>query len=175
MTDIVRGLWVVALGSASLSALLVTLGALFPGRTAKARAVAEAMPGRSTLIGLINFLFFGAAGFVLFTLANNVSNGLLKVILILPALVCVAALSIGLSLGLAGVAQMVGARLWPQRPEWLRSLAAAIFLTWASAVPLVGWFLLLPYLLWLGLGAFIIGFVYREKPVAESSGNRVVG
>lgn len=171
MTDIVRGLWVVALGSVSLGALFVALGALFPGRTAKTRAVAEAMPGRSLLIGFINFLFFGAAGLFVIALANNVSNGLLKVVLILPGLVCLAALSIGLSLGLAGAAQLVGARLWPQRPEWLRVLAASICMTWASAVPLVGWFLLLPYLLWLGLGAFIIGFVYKEKPVTESSGS----
>jgi hypothetical protein len=30
----------------------------------------------------------------------------------------------------------------------------------------VGWFLLLPYAAWLGLGAFIISFVYRERVAA---------
>lgn len=167
MTDIVRGLWAVAVGSLSLGALCVSLGALFPGRAAKTRAVAEAMPGRAALIGLINFLFFGAAAALLLTLADRAGNGGLRVILTLPALVCLAALGIGLSVGLTGVAQMTGARLWPQRADWLRAGAATFFLTWASAVPVVGWFLLLPYLLWLGLGAFIIGFVYKEKPSAE--------
>lgn len=164
MNDFFNLLAILILISLSLSAFFTALNVLFPHRTAKTRLVAEAMPGRATLVGFINFLFFGAAGLVLITLADQVSNGLLKIIFTLPALVFLATLFVGLCFGLAGIALMVGARLAPHRGAAARVLAGTLILSWGSILPIVGWFLLLPYISWLGLGAFIIGLFYRERP-----------
>ncbi len=164
MRDFFNLLAILIIASVSLSAFFTVLSALFPKRTAKTRTVADLMPGRAALVGFVNFLFFGAAGLTLLTLANRVDNGLLKIILTLPALICLALLFIGLSFGLTGVAQLAGARIAPTRSDIARVIVGTLALGWGSALPIVGWFLLLPYIGWLGLGAFIIGFFYRERP-----------
>ena len=164
MNDFFNLLAILIIISLSLSAFFTVINLLFPQRTAKTRTVAEAMPGRATLVGFINFLFFGAAGLALITLADRVGNGLLKIIFTLPALVFLATLFISLGFGLAGMTLLVGARLAPHRSDVVRVIAGTLTLSWGSALPIVGWFLLLPYIGWLGLGAFIIGFFYRERP-----------
>lgn len=169
MKDFFNLLAILALASLSLSAFFSALNLLFPRRTAKTRTVAEAMPGRATLVGFINFLFFGAAGLALITLADRVGNGLLKAIFILPALVFLALLLISLCFGLAGMTLLIGARLAPHRSEVVRVIAGTLTLGWGSALPFVGWFLLLPYIGWLGLGAFIIGFFYRERATTPNA------
>jgi hypothetical protein len=164
MRDFPNLLGLLLIGSLSLSAFFTALSVLFPKRAVKTRTVADLMPGRATLVGLVNFLFFGAAGLILLTIANQVSNGVLKIIFTVPALVCLALLFGGLSFGLAGVAQLAGARLAPGRSDVTCAFVGSLALGWGSVLPIVGWFLLLPYIGWLGLGAFIIGFFYRERP-----------
>lgn len=164
MNDFFNLLAILIIISLSLSAFFTALNLLFPHRTAKTRLVAEAMPGRATLVGFINFLFFGAAGLALITLADRVSNGLLKLVFSLPALVFLATLFVGLCFGLAGITLLVGVRLAPHRSAAAHILAGTLTLSWGSALPIVGWLLLLPYICWLGLGAFIIGLFYRERP-----------
>lgn len=169
MNDFFNLVALVTLASLSLSAFFTALSALFPRRTAQTRSVADLMPGRAALVGFINFLFFGVAGLILLTLADRVNNGVLKIILTLPALVFLAALFVGLSFGLTGVAQLAGVRLAPTRSDPLRVMVGALALGWGSALPVVGWFVLLPYIGWLGLGAFIIGFFYREPPSTSNT------
>lgn len=163
MNDFFNALALLLIASVSLSAFFTALSALFPKRTTETRAVADVMPGRAVLVGLVNFLFFGAAGLALLILADRVSNGALKIIFALPALVFLTTLFVGLSFGLASVAQLAGARLAPTRSEMTRIIIGTLALGWGSALPIVGWFVLLPYISWLGLGAFIIGFFYRER------------
>jgi hypothetical protein len=167
MNDFINLLALLFLGSLSLTALFTALSVLFPKRTGQTSKVADLMPGRATLVGLVNFLFFGAAGLTLLTLAERVGNGLLKIIFLLPALVFLVVLFISLCFGLAGVALLVGQRLAPQRGEVAQVMAGTLVVGWGSALPFVGWFLLLPYIGWLGLGAFIIAFFYRERPPAS--------
>ncbi|MGH2522217.1 MAG: hypothetical protein ACRDH2_06910 [Anaerolineales bacterium] len=145
--------------SLSLAAFFVVLAALFPKRTAQTRAASDAVPGRAFLVGLVNFLFFGALAAGSFALAQAAEFGLLA----LPGLIVLAALTVGMSVGLAGVAQLVGARLAPLRPEPVRTVLGALALGWACALPFVGWFVLLPYVALLGLGGFIVGLFYRER------------
>ena len=164
MSDFFNALALLIIASLTLSAFFTALGTLFPKRTAKTRTVAEIMPGRATLVGFVNFLFFGAAGLALLTLADRISQGFVKIIFLVPALVFLAALIIGLCFGLTGIVRLVGARVAPQQGEVARIIAGTLTLGWGSALPFVGWFLLLPYIGWLGLGAFIISFFYREHP-----------
>lgn len=170
MNDFFNLLALVLMASLGLSAFFTALSALFPKRTRQTSKVADLMPGRATLVGFVNFLFFGAAGLILLTLADRMSNGLLKLIFLLPALLFVATLFIGLCFGLAGVALLAGARLAPLRGDVARTVVGTLVLGWGSALPVVGWFLLWPYIGWLGLGAFIIGFFYREPlPISDAA------
>jgi len=146
----------------NLVPFFIVFGALFPARTAKTIEVAARLPGRSFVIGMVNFIFFLVLALALFSLSER-ADGLLKVILVLPALVITVILSIMLSFGLGSLAALVGERIAPTQPTWLRTLWGTLLLGLGSSVPLLGWFLLLPYAAWVGMGAFIIGFFQRTN------------
>jgi hypothetical protein len=46
---------------------------------------------------------------------------------------------------------------------WKRNLWSAVILCIACALPFVGWFLLLPYVAFTGIGATILGFFQRAS------------
>ena len=163
MTDLIHPILLILGFNLTLVVFFVVLNALFPRRVARTRTVADAMPGRAFAVGLVNFLFFGAITFILFTLVGQVGNDLLRIILALPALFFLSVLSVGLSFGLAGVVQLVGERLAASQTELRRTVWGALALSLGSSLPFVGWFGLLPYAGLLGLGAFIVGFFYRER------------
>ena len=138
----------------------IVLSALFPVRTSKIMEVITRMPVRSFFIGLVNFLFFLAVALLLFSFSGQ-ANGLLKVILLIPALAITVLICVSLSFGMAGIATVIGERIAPTQSSWRRTLWGALLLGLSCAVPLLGWFLLLPAAAWTGMGAFII--VYFQK------------
>lgn len=146
----------------NLVPFFIVFAALFPARMAKTIEVAARLPGRSFVIGMVNFIFFLVLALALFSLSERV-DGLLKVILMLPALAIAVILSIMLSFGLGGLAALIGERIAPTRPAWQRMLWGTLLLGLGSSVPLLGWFLLLPYAAWVGMGAFIIGFFQKTN------------
>ncbi len=157
MSEILRPLLFFIVITISLVAFFIVLKALFPQRIAKTSAVADAMPGRAFLVGLVNFLFFGALAIILLALNDKFGKGLL----VIPALFFLTPLTIGLSFGLGGITQLLGQRLAPQKTELQRTIWGTLVLGFACLLPIVGWFGLLPYTALLGLGAFIISFFYR--------------
>ena len=157
MNENTRPIILFVLVTVSLVAFFVVLKALFPHRLAKTSAVADAMPGRAFLVGLVNFLFFGALATAFLALNDRFGGGLL----VIPALFFLTPLTLGLSFGLGGITQLLGQRLVPQKTELQRTIWGALALGLACLLPFVGWFGLLPYTALLGLGAFIISFFYR--------------
>jgi hypothetical protein len=141
-----------------LVALFLVLETLFPRLVARTHDAAEAMPGRAFLLGLVNFLFLFALLAVLSALGENLRIGALQLL----ALLVLALLLILLTFGLAGVAQLLGARLAPERGPLARTLWGAAALTLACLTPFLGWFGLLPYTALLGLGAFILSWFRRD-------------
>jgi hypothetical protein len=139
-------------GSLTLTAFFVVLVALFPRRLARTRAVAEAMPGRSMLVGAINLIFFSAV--VIALVALNQWTG--ARLFVLPALAVLAVLLVAATFGLGGVVQLVGERLLPQSSGMRRTVLGTLTLGWACALPFLGWFGLLPLVVAFGLGAFIL-------------------
>lgn len=168
MSDILRLFVLIILITTGLVAYFLVANALFPQRIVKTRSTIQSMPARSFGIGLINFVFFATIALVLFSLSENAA-AFLKVILTIPALVILAALAILLSLGLAGMSTLIGERIFPaQSPQgdisiWKQTLWGTVCLSLACALPFVGWFLLLPYVGFVGIGAVILGFFQREK------------
>lgn len=162
MTDILRLLLILLLLTASLSAYFLVIGALFPSRVTKSQRVLNQVTGRSLGVGFVNFLFFGVIAIVLLSIAENTS-GLLRGILTIPALVITAVLTLLLSFGLTGVVNELGTRLFPDQAATKQILWGSFILTLACALPFVGWFLLLPYVAFLGVGATILGFFQKGE------------
>jgi hypothetical protein len=162
MTDILRLLLIILLLTAGLAAYFLVFGALFPHRVAKTQRVLNQTTGRAFLMGAVNFLFFGVIAIVLFSVAEN-AGGFLKGVITTPALVITGLLALMLTFGLSGVVNELGARLFPEREAWRQTVWGSVALTFACALPFVGWFLLLPYVSLTGFGAVILGFFQREN------------
>jgi hypothetical protein len=161
MPEILRLFLVVILLTIGLAAYFLVAGALFPQRVAKTRSLIHSSPGRSFGVGLVNSVFFTVIAIVLFSLAEN-AGPFVAGLLTIPALLITAFLLIMLSFGLAATAGLLGERIFPDLPAWKQSAWGTICLSFACAVPFAGWFLLLPYSGFIGVGAFILGFFQRE-------------
>lgn len=162
MSDLVRLLLVGILLTIGSAAYFLVANALFPQRVAKTRTIVQSMPWRSFGIGLVNFVFFFVIAAVLLSVAES-TGPFIKGVLTIPALVILAFLSIVLSIGLAAMSSMIGERLFTDLSMGKQTLWGAVCLCLACALPFVGWFLLLPYVSFLGIGAVILGFLQREK------------
>lgn len=161
MSDILRLILAIALLIIGLAAYFLVLNALFPQRVMKSRSLIQAMPARSFGIGLVNFVFFAVIAAVLLSVAES-AGPFIKGILTIPALIILTFLTIMLSLGLAGMSKLIGERIFPDVSGWRQTLWGTVCLSLACAVPFVGWFLLLPYVGFVGIGAVILGFFQRE-------------
>ena len=73
-------------------------------------------------------------------------------------------LGLGLALGWAAVAGLVGERVWRQRPIHTERPLGAGLLTLGSVVPVAGWLVLLPYVSALGLGGTVMALMSRPGP-----------
>lgn len=151
-----------------LVAFFLALRVLFPRRIAKTRAIAELMPGRALAVGIVNALFFGVIAVILLSIADK-AGSVGRPILSIPALLFLGLLGLGFSCGLCALAELVGERLAPAQTAFKRTLWGTLALSLGSAVPFVGWFLLLPYAALVGLGAFIVSFFWREPPAQATS------
>jgi len=58
---------------------------------------------------------------------------------------------------------LIGERILPDLPAWKQLPWGTVCLALACALPFVGWFLLLPYVGFIGIGAVILGFFQRDK------------
>ena len=147
-----------------LLAFFIVLPVLFPGRIAKVQTAIEGRPGRSFLLGLVNFAFFLAIGVGIFALSGR---GAIRIIAVI-AVIYMAALAVGVCLGLASVVQVVGGRLASHETAVKRSLWGALALILASYVPFVGWFILFPYSGLLGFGGLVLSIFNRSGPAVFS-------
>ena len=162
MLDIVRLFLIIILLIIGLAAYFLVVNALFAARTASAKSIARSTPARSFGIGFVNFVFFAVVALVLFSIAEN-AGPFIRGILTIPALIILALLTIALSLGLAGMSGLIGERILPDLPAWKQLPWGTVCLALACALPFVGWFLLLPYVGFIGIGAVILGFFQRDK------------
>lgn len=166
MDELLRALVAILLGNLLLVPLVLSLAALFPRRVARTCALADSLPGRAFAVGLVNFLFLGAVALGFSALADGTRFELFR----LPALFVAGVLTVTLSFGLTGVAQLIGDRLRPPDSALRRTVWGTLALSLGSAFPLVGWFVLLPYAGLLGLGAFLLSFFVREQQTTADRG-----
>ena len=161
MSDIIRLVLVIFLLTIGLVAYFLVVNALFSQRVAKTKSIIQSMPARSFGIGLVNFVFFTVIALVLFSAAENMGP-FIRGILVIPAIVILAFLAIVLSLGLTSMSILIGERVFSDFSPWKQTLWGTACLSLGSALPFVGWFLLLPYAGFVGIGAVILGFFQRN-------------
>lgn len=159
----IAGLILILLVSAITTvALLVLLPFLIPGRVERTRQIIQTMPGRSFAIGLVNTLFFLVIA-AIFTQGGD--GGWLIALLIILALLT------GAAIGLAGLVLLLRERIYPETAKAAglsTMMKTAVLLTLAGLLPLLGWFVLTPILLLVGLGAAIMALVRRDGRAADS-------
>lgn len=165
MSDILRIFVVILILTFGLIAYFLAVTALFPQRVAQTKAIATDMPGRSFGIGLVNFAFFSVVAIVLVSISEKIGNGFFKGAVMLPALIIIALIVIMLTFGLTAISNQVGERIIPDSSAWKQAFWGAGCLCFACALPFVGWFLLFPYIGFVGIGAFILGMFKRELKV----------
>jgi hypothetical protein len=163
MTDILRSIPVFLLLTFLLACYLLVFGALFTSRVEKASEHIRGSLWRAFWIGLVNFLFFGAIVLLLFALSEGVRKTFLGVVLLLPAATITIAIFAFLSLGLASISAVIGERLFPEAAAWKRSFFATLLLGAGCTIPVLGWFLLLPFAALTGFGAVLLTYYQRNK------------
>ena len=161
MDDILRISLIALLLTFTLAAYFLVIGVLFNDRVTKTRNAIRQMPARAFWLGLVNLLFFGVIAFVLLSVAEN-AGAFVKGILTIPALIILAIITGLLSSGLTGMVGQLGEKLFPDLAAWKQNFWSAVVLCVACALPFVGWFLLLPYVCFVGIGATILGFFQRN-------------
>jgi len=165
MNDILRFLFIIILLALSFTAYFLVIGAFFPRRVEKTQRVITQMPARAFGVGLVNFLFFGVILVVMFTITDgnaNRVNSIVRITLLIPTLALTALLVAVLSLGFAGMVHVLGERIFPELNPLKRSMLGTTILSFACALPFIGWFMLLPCIGFTSFGAVILGFFQRE-------------
>lgn len=146
-----------------LVALLLIIAALWPGFTLRTRANLESSPGKTLMIGLVNYIFLGAITLVSMELGPIAIVGIALSGMLLT----------GTFLGLPAAGGLVGARLHSLREQetthWGEIAGGSIALYLAILIPVVGWFILLPALCLWSFGAAALTLASRRKPKPPST------
>jgi hypothetical protein len=143
----------------SVVALFAVVEALFRTALVRTRRTMESAPGSSFAIGLVNSLVMAGVALALAGLADGLGFGLLRI----PAVALLTVLVVLVTFGLTGAALLVGGRLFPERSATARCLLGGVALVLACLTPFVGWFGVLPYSGFLGVGGFILS-LFRKPP-----------
>lgn len=126
--------------------------------------------GRSVLLGFVNTLFVSALALGSWALTESSGVAILGAFGLILALL----LALGLIFGLAGMVALTAERLFPEGVGWKPLAGAAAFMLLGCITPYIGWFGLLPYLAFRGLGAFILALssAWRERrsPIGAEGG-----
>lgn len=142
----------------TLTALFLILHMLFPSRLERIRARAQKHPRRTFWLGLVNTAFAAALALGLFALGDRFG------VFFIPAFAVTALYAAGLFFGLGALAEMVGSRLLPAKQERLQVIWGSVLLILASLAPIVGWFLLFPYLGIRAFGSALLSFTGSSRP-----------
>ena len=159
MNETIQLILVMLVSLPTVGALLLLLTILIPGPVSRAQNVVSQRSRRSFIVGLVNLLFFTILAAVL---SNGGDFGGLLALLVILAVISVAAI------GLSGMMQLLRLRMYP--PDQATTVSplqtavrAALLLLLAMLTPIIGWFVLTPILLAVGLGAGIMAIVQRNK------------
>lgn len=167
--DNVAGLLLLVVSVISVDAFLTILVLFLPGPTERARTAVVTMPGRVFALGFVNALFFGTIAFVLAAIGGQLPSALnsLFVLAALSITIVLVALSL---LGVAAQVALLRDRLGADPLGMGGLLRAGGLLLLGTAAPIVGWFILAPIVLLVGLGAAILALAGRLRRQTPANG-----
>ncbi len=141
----------------TLTASFIFTRGLFPHKVALIQEALENHWKRSFWLGLVNTVFITILVLGLGSIGNNYR------VFYLPTFAIYSVFLIGLLFGLTAFIQLLGGRLFPERTPVQRDIRAGAVLLLTGLLPIVGWFLLFPYVICLGVGAVVLT-LFRKKP-----------
>ncbi len=148
----------------TLVASFLFVRALFPLKVEKIRANLENHWQRAFWLGLINTILITIIVIGLGSLGKNFP------IINIPAFAIYSFFLIGLLFGLTAFNQILGERLFPDLDPLKRDIRSGAVLMLTSLLPAVGWFLLFPYVVCLGIGAVQIT-LFQKNSLSEPASN----
>jgi len=156
---------VATLGGICLSAwaLILAVALVFPGKSAHARNRLVNKPWASFFIGVGIWLTVGLVGMGM--IANPLPLSKLMGWTVIMTLTSIA------SVGASGLASLAAERLQALAPDQTTygSLAkSTAFIVVAGLVPLLGWFLIVPFLIFASTGSGIMALLTRSAETAEA-------
>jgi len=147
---------------AALVALLVCTALLAPTAHGRTKDFLSASLWRSFLLGLVNFLFFGALMAVLVRIAQS-AHRLVAAVIFLLGMLDGLGLALLLLLGLSALTSLVGERIAENFSPSRKHLYGGALVVLASATPWIGWFVFAPIILLTGFGAAVQALVRRKE------------
>jgi len=170
MDQLINLILLVASGIVTVVALLTAINLLLPGPVQKVQQNLESALGRSTLLGLVNFLFFGTIVVLFVWLADRLDNVIAGIFIFLAGLIGLAIIVLAV-FGLVAFANLLGSRIGGETVSPFKAnLRGGLLLVLAGIAPYVGWLIFTPLVIWAGLGAAIQAFIPRRNtavPVEE--------
>lgn len=136
--------------------------ALFPAVVERAKQQYDTRPVRATLLGILLALPFIALSLVTGQVPHPAAKMLGVVLIGIPILY-------GL-LGSAGLALRIGAGLKSSIDDtqpWRRMLRGSVVLSLTFLLPVIGWFIVMPWAIISGLGAVVIA-MFQKQPAPHS-------
>jgi glucan phosphoethanolaminetransferase (alkaline phosphatase superfamily) len=167
MDNVFNILTVILFGGLSLLAFFAALRLLLPKPIQQTQQVLENSGGRSLLLGLVNFIFFGLVAVLGVWLSERTGSILAGIFVLLSGVITLAVTFLTL-IGLVALANMLGTRIKKDAAPFETILRGGALLILAGLAPYVGWFLFTPLASWTGLGAAITALV-RKREGATSS------
>jgi hypothetical protein len=159
MEELIVAILIGIIGGVTLAAFLAVMVILLPNMSGRVSRTMASMPGRSFVLGAINFIFFFGVAAVLSQIGQGI-GGFFGGIFSLSALFITFMLLLLLGIGLAGLVRIISERVYDSKPVSIgQLLRSAVLLVGAGLAPFVGWFVLTPLALFIGLGATIIALV----------------
>ncbi len=164
--DFLEILILIPLIGITLIALFAALSLLLPAPVEKTRNHFENAPGRSLLLGIVNFIFFAVLT-ALFVWLGEQTGGLLNGIFILLGGIVIGGFAIFALFGLTALSIILGKRMGGGKTPFNSNLRGGALLLLAGLAPYLGWFIFTPLMLWAGFGAAISALM-RKKDKAPS-------
>ncbi|HUI88829.1 MAG TPA: hypothetical protein VLX61_08890 [Anaerolineales bacterium] len=163
MNNIIGLLFIMIFGGAGLISIFVVTSVLLPFLLERTRTTLATSPGRSLLLGLVNFLCVGVLDALLIWLAQLASGTkIISGILVIIGGLVTSILALLAFLGLASLANLLGHHIGEPKNEFTAILRGGTVLLLAGFTPFVGWFAFAPLMVLTALGA-AIQVIFRQR------------
>ncbi len=163
-------LLVILFGGISLLAFFATLVLLLPKPIMQTQQVLETSGGRSLLLGLVNFIFFGMLATLGVWLGEK-TGGLLAGIFVVLSSIIILAIAFLTLIGLVALANLLGTRIGKKSTPFVTILRGGGLLILAALAPYVGWFLFAPLAVWASFGGAISALIRKRKSETTAKGS----